>query len=88
MTRGELLDRMSSRELSDWQIYERIDPFGEERADLRIAQLGAAMANLLTDKKSRKRDFTVADFMPFLDQIEPTDDEVAAKVVSIFGGPA
>lgn len=33
MTVAELLDRMSSREFSEWMAYYGIEPFGEERAD-------------------------------------------------------
>lgn len=35
MTVGELLDTMSSSELSEWQAFDQLSPFGPERADLR-----------------------------------------------------
>lgn len=39
MTVPELLERNTSRELAEWIAYAQIEPFGEERADLRIALL-------------------------------------------------
>lgn len=44
-----------------WQAYEQLEPFGEERADLRIAQLCALVANRTRAKGERA--FKVQDFM-------------------------
>jgi hypothetical protein len=46
MTVAELLDRMSSRELAEWMAYERIEPSGQERIELMIAQLTALFFNV------------------------------------------
>lgn len=46
MTVQELLARMSSRELSEWMAYARVEPFGEERADLRSGIVASILANV------------------------------------------
>ena len=38
-TVDELLAGISSLELSEWQAYDRIEPFGEIRADLRAGSI-------------------------------------------------
>lgn len=45
MTVAELMHRMSAREFSEWMAYYRIEPFGEEVADLRHAIGTAAQVN-------------------------------------------
>lgn len=44
-TAERLLAEMSSSELSEWMAYFRIEPFGEQRADLRAGVTAAAAAN-------------------------------------------
>lgn len=41
----ELLARVDSKELSEWQAYYAINPFGQRRADMRMARLCTIMAN-------------------------------------------
>ena len=38
-----MLSGISSRELSEWQAYDSIEPFGDPRADLRIATIVRAV---------------------------------------------
>jgi hypothetical protein len=64
MTVDELLHRISSRELAEWQAYFRLEPFGEERADLRAAIIAATVANTARDPKRRRRPFRPEEFMP------------------------
>lgn len=47
-----MLDGMSSREWSEWQVFWRLYGFGERRMDVRFAQLMALIANLVRDKDS------------------------------------
>lgn len=61
MTRRELLARMDSRELSEWMAYSQVEPFGEERADLRAALVAMTMANLWRGKDSKA--FKLEDFV-------------------------
>lgn len=64
MTVREMLQKMSSAELTDWLAYWRLDPFGEERADLRAGIVAATTANVWAGKGKRAKP---ADFMPKFD---------------------
>ena len=60
MTVGELSDRMTAREMAEWEILERIEPFGESRADYRMALAASQIVNIHLKPKDRK---TAADFL-------------------------
>lgn len=45
--------------------YEQIDPWGESRADLRIALNTSLLAEINRDRDKRREPFTALDFMPF-----------------------
>lgn len=45
MTVRELLRRIDARELIEWQAFYTLEPFGDERADLRAGVIAATMAN-------------------------------------------
>lgn len=64
MTVQELLARITSRELSEWWAFFQLEPFGEERADVRAAIVASTMANTARDPKRRRRPFQPSDFMP------------------------
>jgi len=59
---AELLARISSRELAEWMAYFEIDPFGEERADLRAGIVASTVAN--SQRGRRGTAFKPKDFMP------------------------
>ncbi|WP_433225615.1 phage tail assembly protein T [Actinomadura formosensis] len=51
MTVGALLRSIDSRELTEWQIYERMyGPLGQQRDDQLAALIAAAVANVFRDK--------------------------------------
>lgn len=87
---GELLDTISSRELTEWQAYAQLEPFGEERADLRSATNTMVLANANRDPKKQARPYTIEDFMFFRDEAEKPElsqAEIAAKAAAAFGAP-
>lgn len=47
--------------MKEWELYYKLEPFGEERADWRLAQLTCLTANL--NRGKGKRVSRVADFM-------------------------
>ena len=51
---------INAAEFAEWVAYYSLDPFGEERADLRIAQLDAIIATVNAPKGRR---FRPKDFM-------------------------
>lgn len=53
---------IDSAEFSEWMAYYRLDPQGEDRADLRAGIVAATVANAARGRKSRA--FKPKDFMP------------------------
>ncbi|MCB0056464.1 MAG: hypothetical protein KDE45_05540 [Caldilineaceae bacterium] len=69
-----MMARMSSSEYLAWLAYYGLEPFGEERADLRNAMSMAQQANLYRGKGQRAA--RVEAFMPAFDTFDrvPADD--------------
>jgi len=68
--------------------YARINPFGERRADLRMAMLAALTANVNRDPK-KSRAFKPSDFMPDFSREPASADAMLAKgklLFAAFGG--
>jgi len=65
---GELLARMSSRELAEWQAYAQLDPFGNERGDLQAGIVASMIANVYRDRKKQRKPFAPADFLPVFER--------------------
>lgn len=90
MTVGELLTRVSSRELTEWMAFFEMEPFGPERADLRAAIVASTVANTARDPKKRARPWTPRDFMPRFDQPAEQDWQEQLAIVEMlnaaFGG--
>jgi hypothetical protein len=63
--------------------YYRLEPFGEERADLRNARLLAMLATVNGDGS---KDYSAADFMMDFGSDGPDEVDVADKTKAIFGG--
>lgn len=69
---------MSSREFAEWMAFYKMEPFGEERADLRAAIVACTIANV--NRAKGKRAFKVDDFMPrFEERRKKTPAELRAK---------
>jgi hypothetical protein len=82
-----MLDRVPSKLISEWIEYARLEPFGEERADLRSAIVAATMANLWRGKGSKAA--KAEDFMPTFDtpqQSEPQDLEDMKRAMQRIAG--
>lgn len=80
MTVAELSDRMSNRELVEWMEFARLEPFGDERADLRMGIETSSLVRMWADPKKSKQ-ITPATFMPFLErapQPQKSPQELAA----------
>lgn len=85
MTVEELLGRISSRELSEWQAYFETDPFGEERADLRAGIIAAIIANIY--RKKGAKPFKPSDFMPKYRKQGPEDHlKIIEGINALMGG--
>ena len=62
-TVGELERTLTAREFAEWQAYDRLDPIGGYRGDLRAALIATAMAG------GKLSDYMIIDPNPM------TDDE-------------
>ena len=60
----EMLAKISYRQFLRWMAFNRLSPFGDERADLRSAIVACTVANARPRKRG-SRSFKPADFMPF-----------------------
>lgn len=80
----EMLESVSSAQITEWKAFYRVSPFGEERADIRAAQICHLLtAGLGVQKKGGK--FSLFDFMPFTEK--PKDNRsVIDKIKGMFGG--
>jgi hypothetical protein len=65
----ELARRLSARELAEYEALDRLDPFGPERGDLRMAILASLIANVNRDPKKTKA-FKPLDFMPYVPEAD------------------
>ena len=61
MTVEELLRRVTSRELSEWMAYYSVEPFGEDRADLRSGIIASLIYN--TNRGKDQSPLSPKDFM-------------------------
>lgn len=52
---------IDSAEFSEWIAYAHLEPFGEERADLRMGILASTFVNMMSAKGKR---YQPKDFMP------------------------
>jgi hypothetical protein len=78
MTVKELLGRVDSRELSEWMAFYSLDPWGDQRADLRHGISCALFASAHTEKG--KPSPKPCDFMPFAEKEEAKPDGFTGKV--------
>lgn len=69
-----MLQQISSQQFAEWQAYTKLEPWGEERGDLRAGIVASTIANVNRSTKST-RAFRPQDFMP---DFEIDDDEAAA----------
>lgn len=64
LTVSELLERLTAYELQEWMAYFQSDPFGEQRADLRMGILASTVANKPVFGMKRAKRFQPKDFIP------------------------
>lgn len=57
--------------------YSHLEPFGEERADLRAAMIASLIANANRDSKKHPSPFTIDDFMLIRRAGEQSDPSAA-----------
>jgi len=62
----DLLKNLTSSQISEWEAYNKIEPFGEWRDDGRVAMLCSVISNLAIRVHAKKgtKMTSAADFMP------------------------
>lgn len=74
MTVGELLERVSSKELTEWKAFEMLDgPIGEWRDDFRTGQIASTIANRSLGEG--ETGYRATDFIPNWDAPEDLEEE-------------
>lgn len=69
-----MLAEMTSVQFAEWMAYSKLEPWGEERDDLRMGIIASTIANVNRGKGQKA--FKPDDFMP---QFEPETEEQAAE---------
>ena len=76
-----MLASISGQQFTEWIAYAKLEPFGEERADLRMAILATLIANAIRDPDKQPTPFEVSDFMPQFEKQEPISKEDAIAAI-------
>lgn len=88
MSPGEVLDKHTSRELTEWAAFLSLYPQGEWRADLRNGIVCSTVANAMRNKKQKA--YKPEDFMPkFGVERQQSEEEIKLKAEAFakaFGG--
>ena len=80
-----MLERMTWGELLEWREFYALEPWGDERADLRSGIVASILANTNRDPKKRPQPFEPTDFMPFYEKPKPSPQELAHKIRTALG---
>lgn len=76
---------VSSAEFAEWIAYYTVEPFGEQRADLRSAIIATVIANV--NRGKGQRPFKTDDFMPDFgkpDKRKQSDEQIAATFTAFI----
>jgi len=72
------VEALDSREFAEWMAYYSLEPWGEERADLRAGIIASTIANRHRDPKREKEAYKPQDFMPLLQRPSAADTLTAS----------
>lgn len=54
-----MLSEMTAMQLLEWHVYAELEPFEEERQDLRFASIVQTLANIHRDRKRKTQAYTL-----------------------------
>ena len=69
-----MLSEITSAQFAEWLAYSRIEPWGEERDDLRTGILASMIANMFRDKGKKP-----AKPSDFILNFEPEDEQTRVQ---------
>lgn len=73
-----MLEEITSRQLSEWMAYNEIEPFGEDRDDLRMGIIASTIANV--NRSNGKKPYKPQDFMPVFKVGIETEEEAGRRL--------
>lgn len=75
---------MGSDELAEWMAYYSIEPWGKDADDLRMGVVSSTIANFsqLEIKRSQRKHFVPADFIPGAKSGKPEQSAAQQKMVA------
>lgn len=73
-----MLSEITSRQFAEWLAYSRLEPWGEDRDDLRMGIIASTIAN--SNRGKNQKPFTPQQFMPRFEQ--ETEEEAAARLLA------
>jgi hypothetical protein len=78
------MSRCNAREYAEWQAWYELNPWGEDRADLRAGIIASTIAN--TNRGKGQKAFKPSDFMPEFDKPPPKPQTQAemASLMNVF----
>ena len=79
---SEAQARCNSHEFAEEMAYYEIDPWGEDRADLRAGIIASTIANV--NRESKRKAFVPRDFMPDFDS-KPKPAQSQREMAAVMG---
>lgn len=58
-----MIDALGWERLQEWKAFSELEPFGEERADFRSAQVTQALWNIARDQKAHPKGWPLEEFL-------------------------
>ena len=72
--------RCNSRQYAEWQAEYQLDPWGDERADLRAGIIACTIAHV---NRAQGKAFKPSDFMPEFDK-RPKQRQTQAEMIAVM----
>lgn len=81
-----MLAEMTSLQYAEWIAYSRLEPWGEDRDDLRMGIVASVIAN--SNRGKGQKPFKPQDFMPDFEPVseEAQIEQMIAKARKALGG--
>lgn len=58
-----MLEQITWKQFLEWEAFAQLEPYDEERADIRAAQIVTTLANINRDRKKRRTAYKISDFL-------------------------
>ena len=87
MSPRKMLGKLTVRELHLWAARWEMDPWSEERSDLRAGIIASTIAEVSRSKKHKSTPYKPMDFMPYtLKDKNVKNKELSARIKAAFKG--